>query len=103
MVKFEIIINEICYVDVLLGDLADRGSTPLRSTLYRNMINNEKIEEFLKVMKQLIDFENYPPTKKTEQIVLYQFHDLRHKLWSQMTDIEKEVVRLKLGKDAKWI
>lgn len=39
MVKIEIIINEICYVDVLLGDLADLGSTPSVSTEFK-MKNN---------------------------------------------------------------
>lgn len=65
------------------------------------MINNTRLEQFISVMNDLIESEQKP--LRSDVWMIPQLHEKRHKLWAEMTEVEREIARIKLGKNASKI
>ena len=67
------------------------------------MINNERLEKFLQIMKNLVEYEKSTYTTKADKWLVPVWHEERQKLWDEMSEDEKEFARFKLGENARWL
>lgn len=65
------------------------------------MGSNKKIDKFVGIINDLIISETKP--LRSDTWMISQLHEERRKLWNEMTDFERYITRMKLGKNANRI